>query len=122
MKARVEARRAALGEMLREEPGLRASEMRCRRWPELFDAETLDLIASFSGGGGGESDAADVSAAEAFGARAIVVSGGVAANSELRRRFAEEGERRGLPVAFPTVAMTYRQCGDDRGGGVGEVL
>jgi N6-L-threonylcarbamoyladenine synthase len=30
----------------------------------------------------------------------------VAANSELRRRFAEEAERRGLRVAFPTLAMS----------------
>jgi N6-L-threonylcarbamoyladenine synthase len=30
----------------------------------------------------------------------------VAANSELRRRFTEEAERRGVPVAFPTLAMS----------------
>jgi N6-L-threonylcarbamoyladenine synthase len=34
------------------------------------------------------------------------VSGGVAANSELRRRFTAEADRRGLPVAFPTMAMS----------------
>jgi N6-L-threonylcarbamoyladenine synthase len=45
-------------------------------------------------------------AAEAFGARGIVVSGGVAANSELRLRLTGEAKRRGLPVAFPTLAMS----------------
>ncbi len=45
-------------------------------------------------------------AAETFGARGIVVSGGVAANSELRQRFAEEAQQRGVPVAFPTLAMS----------------
>ena len=44
--------------------------------------------------------------ATALGARGIVVSGGVSANSELRRRFAEEAARRGLRVAFPTMAMS----------------
>ena len=45
-------------------------------------------------------------AAESFGARGIVVSGGVAANSELRRRFQAEADRRGLPVAFPSLALS----------------
>ena len=30
----------------------------------------------------------------------------MAANSELRRRFTAEAERRGLEVAFPTLAMS----------------
>jgi len=45
-------------------------------------------------------------AAEALGARGIVVSGGVSANSELRRRFAEEAARRGLRVEFPSLTMS----------------
>jgi N6-L-threonylcarbamoyladenine synthase len=36
----------------------------------------------------------------------VVVSGGVAANSELRRRFQAEADRRGLPVAFPSPALS----------------
>jgi N6-L-threonylcarbamoyladenine synthase len=35
-----------------------------------------------------------------------VVSGGVAANSELRRRFTAEANRLGLAVAFPAIAMS----------------
>jgi N6-L-threonylcarbamoyladenine synthase len=92
MRERVEARRAALTEAL-EMPG-------------LFDAETLDLIASFQYAVVGNLMRQTFAAAEAFGARGIVISGGVSANSELRRRFAEEAGRRGLPVAFPTVAMS----------------
>jgi len=34
------------------------------------------------------------------------VSGGVAANRELRRRFQAEGDQRGLPVAFPSLALS----------------
>jgi N6-L-threonylcarbamoyladenine synthase len=41
-----------------------------------------------------------------LGAEGILVSGGVAANRELRARFTEEAEKRGLPIAFPTVALS----------------
>jgi N6-L-threonylcarbamoyladenine synthase len=105
MLARVEARRVALGEMLRGEPGLRAADA-LRMRPDVFDRETLDLIASFQGAVVGNLMRQTFRAAETFGARGIVVSGGVAANGELRRRFGEEAERRGLGVAFPTVGMS----------------
>jgi N6-L-threonylcarbamoyladenine synthase len=105
MRERVAARRAALGEMLRAEPGLKAGDA-VRMRPGLFEAETLDLIASFQFAVVGVLMRQTFAAAEAFGARGIVVSGGVAANSELRRRFAEEGARRGLGVAFPSVGMS----------------
>jgi len=72
----------------------------------LCDAETLDLIASFQYAVVGNLMRQTFAATEAFGARRVVVSGGVAANSELRRRFAEEAGRRGLPVAFPTLTMS----------------
>jgi N6-L-threonylcarbamoyladenine synthase len=105
MRERVAARRAALAEMLREEPGLRpADALRLR--PELFEAETLDLIASFQAAVVGNLMRQTFRAVEAFGARGIVVSGGVAANRELRQRFVEEGARRGLGVAFPSVGMS----------------
>ena len=105
MRERVVGRRAGLAEMLREEPGLRpADALRIR--PELFETETLDLIASFQAAVVGNLMRQTFAAADAFGARGIVVSGGVAANRELRRRFAEEGARRGLGVAFPSVGMS----------------
>ncbi len=72
----------------------------------LVDQQTLDLIASFQAAVVGNLERQAFRAAEAFGVRGVVVSGGVAANRELRRRFAAEGVRRGLPVAFPTVAMS----------------
>ncbi len=74
--------------------------------PWLFDAQTLDLVASFQYAVVGNLMRQTFAAAEAFGVRGIVVSGGVAANSELRRRFAEEAARRGITVAFPTPAMS----------------
>jgi N6-L-threonylcarbamoyladenine synthase len=105
MLQQVETRRAALTAALREKPALRAAEA-LELLPWLFDAETLDLIASFQHAVVGNLLRQTWAAAEAFGARGVVVSGGVAANSELRRRFAEEAERRGVPVAFPTLAMS----------------
>ena len=105
MAARVETRRAALGKMLRAEPALRAGDA-VRLRPELFDAETLDLIASFQRAVVGVLMRQTFAAAQAFGARGVVVSGGVSANSELRRRFMEHGAARRLGVAFPAVGMS----------------
>ena len=103
--AGVEARRRVLGEALRANPAMRPAEA-LREMPEVFDRQTLDLIASFQFAVVGNLMRQTFAAAEALGARGIVVSGGVSANSELRRRFAEEAVRRGLPVAFPTLAMS----------------
>lgn len=105
MKERAEARRSTLGAALKERPGLRAAEA-LEEMPEVFDRQTLDLIASFQYAVVGNLLKQTFAAAEAFGARGIVVSGGVAANSELRRRFTAEADRCGLPVAFPTMAMS----------------
>jgi N6-L-threonylcarbamoyladenine synthase len=74
--------------------------------PDLFDAETLDLLGSFQCAVVGVLMRQTFRAAEAFGARALLVSGGVSANSELRRRFTQESAARGLTVAFPTVGMS----------------
>ena len=44
---------------------------------------------------------------------ALVVAGGVAANSEIRRRIEELAAARGLALNLPRPAL-HRQCGDDR--------
>jgi N6-L-threonylcarbamoyladenine synthase len=72
----------------------------------LCDQQTLDLIASFQYTVVGNLQRQTFAAAEALGAHSIVVSGGVAANSELRRRFQAEADRRGLPIAFPSLALS----------------
>jgi N6-L-threonylcarbamoyladenine synthase len=105
MGERVEARRRALGDALKANPGLRAEEA-LREMPEVFDQQTLDLIASFQYAVVGNLMRQTFAAAEALGARGIVVSGGVSANSELRRRFVDEAAQRGLRVEFPTMAMS----------------
>ena len=47
-----------------------------------------------------------LAAADDFRARAVFVSGGVAANSLLRKTFVEECAIRGVPVFFPSVALS----------------
>jgi len=97
MAAGIEVRRTALAAV----PELRASDA-----AGYCDKQTLDLIASFQGAVVGNLMRQTFAAAEAFGARGILVSGGVAANRELRQRFTAEAARRGLTVAFPTVALS----------------
>jgi N6-L-threonylcarbamoyladenine synthase len=67
---------------------------------------TLDLIASFQHAVVGDLMKKTFAAAESLGATRILVTGGVAANSELRARFTAEAGRRHLNVAFPTLALS----------------
>ena len=72
----------------------------------LLDPQTLDLLASFQHAVVGNLLKQTFAAARHFNARAILVCGGVAANSELRRRFTAEADRRQLPMAFPSLALS----------------
>ena len=83
MRETVEARRRTIAVMEKAEMDTIAS---------LCDAQTLDLIASFQYAVVGNLLRQTFAAAEAFGARGVVISGGVAANSELRRRFQAEAD------------------------------
>jgi len=73
---------------------------------ELCSQETLDLLASFQHAVVEDLTARTLAAADDFEARAVFVSGGVAANSRLRKIFAEECTGRGLPVFFPSVQLS----------------
>lgn len=93
----VEDRRRALGASSLSKP----SEAHL-----LCDVQTLNLIASFQGAVVGILIRQTFEAARAFGVRRILVSGGVAANSELRRRFKDEALRRSSAVFFPSLALS----------------
>jgi N6-L-threonylcarbamoyladenine synthase len=97
LKARIEARRAALAALADPKPSDALA---------LCDRQTLDLIASFQHAVVGDLMRKTFQAAEATGAECILVSGGVAANRELRVRFTAEAGDRGLPVAFPSLALS----------------
>ncbi len=72
----------------------------------LCSQQVLDLIASFQAAVVGDLMKKSFAAAESLGARRILVTGGVAANRELRARFNAEAKRRSLHVAFPTLALS----------------
>jgi N6-L-threonylcarbamoyladenine synthase len=72
----------------------------------MCDLTTLDLIASFQHAVVGDLMKKTFAAAEALEVERILVTGGVAANRELRSRFTSEAARRGLRVAFPTLALS----------------
>ena len=72
----------------------------------LCPQPTLDLIASFQHAVVGDLMKKTFASSESLGAKRILVTGGVAANRELRARFAAEADRRGVRIAFPTLALS----------------
>ncbi len=72
----------------------------------LCPQPTLDLIASFQHAVVGDLMKKTFAAAESLAATRILVTGGVAANRELRERFTAEAARRGLRIGFPTLALS----------------
>ena len=72
----------------------------------LCDQQTLDLIASFQRAVVDNLIRQATHAAAHHGATGILVSGGVAANRELRTRFAAVALEQGLTVTFPTAALS----------------
>jgi N6-L-threonylcarbamoyladenine synthase len=73
---------------------------------DLCSQATLDLAASFQHAAVGDLLKKTFAAAETLGVPRILVTGGVAANRELRARFTEESIRRGVAVSFPTPALS----------------
>ncbi len=72
----------------------------------LPDPEIADICASFQRTVVGTLTARAFAAAEAHGARAVGVAGGVSANRRLRAGFAARGRTVGLPVFAPPVALS----------------
>jgi N6-L-threonylcarbamoyladenine synthase len=71
----------------------------------LCDQQTLDLLASFQRAVVDDLKRKTFAAAEHYGAHGLLISGGVAANRELRARFAAAATDRGLPIAFPAISL-----------------
>jgi N6-L-threonylcarbamoyladenine synthase len=92
----IEARRAALAELADPKPADVLA---------LCDRRTLDLIASFQRSVVDDLRRKTFRAAERLNVERILVSGGVAANRELRVRFTAEAGERDLPIAFPSMAL-----------------
>ncbi|MDE3110516.1 MAG: tRNA (adenosine(37)-N6)-threonylcarbamoyltransferase complex transferase subunit TsaD [Acidobacteriota bacterium] len=93
-------------EIERRQHALSHGERAADRLRALSSGETLDLIASFQRAVVESLVARTLAAAEELGIRTVLVSGGVAANSELRRSFETESGGRGIAVFFPSRALS----------------
>ena len=72
----------------------------------LCSPATLDLVASFQRAVVDDLTTRTLAAAEQHSARTILVSGGVAANRELRATFESEARRHAIDVYFPSRALS----------------
>jgi N6-L-threonylcarbamoyladenine synthase len=72
----------------------------------LCDQKTLDLAASFQRAVVNDLVAKTLHAADEQNVRTIFVTGGVAANSELRQTFEREANRAGIAVFFPSRRLS----------------
>jgi N6-L-threonylcarbamoyladenine synthase len=97
MKAAIEARRKALAGI---------SKPTVEDVLKLCDRKTINLVASFQRSMVNDLVAKTLAAADAYDVRTLFVSGGVAANQELRQAFEREAGMRGLPVSFPSRALS----------------
>jgi N6-L-threonylcarbamoyladenine synthase len=72
----------------------------------LSDRQLLNLVASFQRSMVDDLVVKTLAAARAYDVRTLFVSGGVAANRELRATFEREAGMEGLPVFFPSRALS----------------
>jgi N6-L-threonylcarbamoyladenine synthase len=70
------------------------------------DKQTLDLVASFQRAIVDDLAGRTLAAARAFDVATLFVTGGVAANSELRRTFDRNAAAEGIPVYFPSLRLS----------------
>jgi N6-L-threonylcarbamoyladenine synthase len=96
LQPEIDARLASLARGERSADALRA----------LCSPETLGLVASFQRSVVDNLVNRTLAATQQFAARTVLVSGGVAANSELRRAFESEAQGRSLDVYFPSRALS----------------
>jgi N6-L-threonylcarbamoyladenine synthase len=70
------------------------------------DRKTLDLVASFQRAMVEDLVGKTLAAARAYDVATLFVTGGVAANNELRETFERQGAQDGLPVYFPSRPLS----------------
>jgi N6-L-threonylcarbamoyladenine synthase len=97
MRGSIDRRRQALAELAKPRP---------EELIQHCDQKTLDLIASFQRAVVEDLVSKTLAAARGRDARTLFVTGGVAANSELRKTFESEAAREGLPVYFPSRKLS----------------
>ncbi|MFZ0320164.1 MAG: tRNA (adenosine(37)-N6)-threonylcarbamoyltransferase complex transferase subunit TsaD [Candidatus Sulfotelmatobacter sp.] len=97
MRESIEARRKALAGI---------AKPTIEDYLALCDRRMLDLVVSFQRAIVDDLVGKTLAAARAFDVATLFVTGGVAANSELRKTFEREGAQAGVPVYFPSRALS----------------
>src|SRR5262249_50459081 len=97
LRPSIEARRAALGRVTK--PKLEDFLANC-------DQQTLNLIASFQRAMVDDLVAKTLAAAREYNVATLLVTGGVAANNELRLTFERRAAQEGLRVYFPSRPLS----------------
>ena len=97
LKPAIEVRRQALAGIVKPT---------CEDTLRLCDRQTLNLVASFQRTMVNDLGMKTLAAAREYDVRTLFVSGGVAANRELRTTFEREAGMQGLPVFFPSRALS----------------
>ena len=97
MASAIEARRCALAAI--PKPKLEDYLANC-------DKQTLDLVASFQRAIVGDLVSKTLAAAREYEVATLFITGGVAANGELRETFEREAAEQGLPVFFPSRPLS----------------
>jgi N6-L-threonylcarbamoyladenine synthase len=97
LESSIEQRRAALSQVAKP----RAEDVLA-----LCDRETLDLVASFQRAVVEDLIQKTLAAAREYEVNTLFVSGGVAANSELRQTFEEQAAQEGLAAYFPSRPLS----------------
>jgi N6-L-threonylcarbamoyladenine synthase len=97
MKDAIEARRKELAAI---------SKPQLEDYLRLCDRPVLDLVASFQRAMVEDLIVKTLAATRAYDVATLFVTGGVAANNELRQRFERESAQEGLPVFFPSRPLS----------------
>ena len=97
LQGSIDARRKALAAL---------AQPQLKDYLSQSDQKTLDLAASFQRAMVEDLVSKTLAAARARDAATLFVTGGVAANNELRLRFERDAAREGLPVYFPSRALS----------------
>ena len=97
MRGKIEERRRAMAALTGRSPA---------DYLAACDRQTLDLVASFQRGVVDDLVSKTLMAAHEHNVATLFVTGGVAANSELRRSFEAHSAEEGLPVYFPSRKLS----------------
>jgi N6-L-threonylcarbamoyladenine synthase len=97
MAESIEARRRGLGGI---------AKPKLDDYLAVCDKQTLDMVASFQRGMVEDLVSKTLAAAREYDVATLFVTGGVAANNELRETFEREAAEQGLPVYFPSRPLS----------------